>query len=356
MDADVYATGAGASTGADHGIVTRVKFFYANGTAWGINVLEIGLRVDMKTGQVYVGPNQQPESKSSALVLGNNGRSASWSGGPQNDPFPVLLDPDRFDAVRINYPASAFPMSSSMDYGIAQVIAGIKALPSGQPFALGGFSQGAALMSSVYNEIRYGTLTSRASTFVGGVMFGNPRRQKNHRGSVGGTWTGAWDVPNSIIDGHGNFPTSGSYARLTNCEPKWIEFTYPGDIMSSTGDTTTGLNWTAATNVLLTLDVGQIITYFLTGMAAPIVSATNAAFAQGAIMLSMLDGKGTTVNLAGSGHVAYPFLPPYGLTGPTAYQVAMTYLEGLADSYATAPILAPPASAGWSRTLTLPPA
>jgi len=332
----------------------KVKFFYANGTSWGINWLEVGLRVDQTNGQIYWNSSMQPEEAFSATVAGVDGRTAQWGGQPHNDPFPTMLDPDRFEAERVVYPASAFPMNASLDYGIQQVIDGINALPAGKPFMLGGYSQGAALMSSVYNEIRYGTLTSRQSTFLGGVMFGNPRRQGGHVGTIAGTWDGAWDVAESTTGGHGCFPTSGPYARLANCESKWQEFVYPGDIFSSTGDSATGANWTLAADTFSTLDVADLITYVATGAAPAIVDAINAAFAEGGNTLPMTDANGTDIYMSGSGHVAYPWLPPYGLTGDTCFQAAIRYCHSLADEWATAPILLPPATAGWSTTLVPP--
>jgi len=335
----------------------KVKLFYAHGTAWALNWLEVGLRVDQTSGKIYWNESQQPESQTSATIAGINGRTAQWDGAPQNDPFAMMVDPDKFDAVRIEYPASMFPMNASMDHGIAQIIDGINALPFGQPFVLGGYSQGAALMSTVFNELRYGTLTSRASMFLGGVMFGNPRRQVDHRGAVGGTWSGAWDVPGSTTGGHGSFPASGSnFARLSNCPSNWVEFTYPGDVFAASGDSTTGQNWTLACDVASDLDVAALITYVASGMTAPILAATEAAFTEGGVALPMTDATGADVYITGSGHTAYPFLPPYGVaTTDTCYQVALKYLDGLADAWATAPVLQPNLSVGWSTTL-LPPA
>ena len=335
-------------------MTTRVKFFYANGTSWAVNWIEVGLRVAPNFGTIYFA-GQDPVVPTTGTVLGINGRSAKFDGQPQNDIFPQLLDPTKFDAVRVKYPAAMFPMGNSIAYGVNEVVNSIKALPKGQPYALGGYSQGAAVMSGVYNEIRSGTLTSRANDFLGAVMFGNPRRQVNHRGAVGGTWSGAYDVDNSTTGGHGSFPATGPFARLTNCESKWVEFAYPGDVITSVGDSTLGQNWVLGNSEILTLDVGQLIEWFLTGAAQAIGDAVGTTWALGGEFIDVLDGEGTALSLPGGGHVAYPFLPPYGLTGETCYQVALRYLESLADSWATASILTPRTSAGWSTTLLPPP-
>lgn len=333
--------------------MTKVKLFYANGTSWAINFPGI-IAVAQDFGAVYVG-DQVPGNIGGAVIPGINGRSAQWNGAPQHDPFPQLLDPDKFEAVRIQYPASMIGMGQSIDWGITQTVNAIKAMPAGQPFALGGYSQGAAVMSGVYNQIRSGSLTSRASSFLGGVMFGNPRRQVNYRGPIGGTWSGAWDVANSTTGGHGSFPATGPWARLTNCDAaKWVEFAYPNDVITSVGDSTIGQNWSLGNGELLSLDVGLLLNWLLTGAAQDIGDAVNAAFTLGNQTIAVVDGAGKTLNWSGNGHVAYPLLPPYGLNGESCYQLALRWLDGLANAYVTAPILAPKSSAGWSTTL-LPP-
>ena len=332
----------------------RVKLFYANGTSWALNWIEVGFRLDQSFGKIYWDNSQQPEFETSATVLGLDGRSASFDGyHPPNDPFPVLLDPDVFDAERISYPAAFLPMGNSMAYGIQQVIDGINAMPVGQPFALGGYSQGAAVMSTVYNEIRYGSLTSRASTFLGGVMFGNPRRQQDYRGGVGGTWSGLWYDDNATTGGRGSFPATGNYARLANCDgDEWIEFAYPGDVFTCNGSSTLGDNWMAGNDALTDLDASEIIAYLAN--IGPISEAVGQAFAKGdEVTPGMTDGAGQDVYVTGSGHTAYPFMPPIGVaTTDTCYQVALQWLHDKAAAWATAPVLSP--KAGWSTTL-LPP-
>lgn len=330
----------------------KVEFFYAHGTAWAANWLELGLRVSQDFGKIFWNSQQQPEGQISATIAGIGGRSALWDGQPQNDPFPSMLDPDKFNVTTINYPASQIAMGASINIGVDIVVDAINALPLGTPFALGGYSQGAAVMSAVYNELRYGTLTSRLPQFLGATMFGNPRRQQDHRGAVGGSWSGAWDVPLSSSGGHGSFPASGPYARLANCDPEWVEFTFPGDVFSSTGDSDLGANWTLGNESFLTLDIPALISYLLN---ADIRDDIIEAFTYAGLLNSFIDGADKEVFMTGNGHVAYPFQPPHNVfTNDTCYQVALKYLDGLADQFATAPIILPE-NVGWSTTL-LPPA
>lgn len=332
----------------------KVAFFYCVGTSYVFRWLEIGFGIDSALN-VYVGADYTTHNKNYATIAGLNGETVTWDGAPQNDPFPSMLDPNVFAAERVVYPASMFPMNYSVGTGISTVVAKINALPQGQPFALGGYSQGALVMSSVYNEIRYGSLTSRASSFLGGVMFGNPRRQLNHRGAVGGTWSGCWDIAGSSTGGHGSAPASGPYARLSACESKWVEFAHPGDIFACVGDSTTGVNWVAANDAVFTVNAADLIG-IITGYAAGLRSAAEAGFALGGAVNHFTDAAGKAFDIGGLGHTAYAFIPPEGNpdSGLTSYQIALKYLNSLASGYATAPVTVPSSLAGWSTTLRPP--
>ena len=309
-----------------------------------------------------------------AVVAGLNGQTALWGGGPPADPFPSLLDPNIFDAKKVFYPAAGVNMGASIGTGIQNVIDVIDVLPAGQKFCLGGYSQGAAVMSGVYNQLRTGSLTGRNADMIGATMFGNPRRQVNYRGSVGGTWSGAFNVPGSTTGGHGSFPSSGTYGRLSGCESsRWIEFAAPDDIITSVGtgfgtglQQSLGGDWVSANNIFIgSASLQDWAAYLLAAGAIAINAAT--AISVGNVKLAMTDGAGTAFDwLGGNGHTAYPFMPPVGISegdpdyGLTSYQIALKFLTAKANQYAVAPILLPsePSSisgAGWSTAL-IPPA
>lgn len=365
-------------------MIDKAAFFYANGTSYAFNVLEIGLSLDM--GGIWRFGDKDLNPQTSKLLIsvgGLNGKVAAWNGSPANDPFPTLLNPDVWNANRILYPAATIGMGPSIDYGVSTTIKQIKSLKPGTPFALGGYSQGAAVMSGVYNQIKSsgGELYSRRNDFLGGVMFGNPRRQTNFRGEIGGTWSGAWDVAGSTTGGRGSFPSSGNYARLTGCDAtKWIEFTAPADIFSSTGTSTTGTNWTTANGWFLTKNPVEFAGNFLTSVLASVVGISGTvwaavlnAFAAGSAVMYMVDALGQPGYIGGAGHVTYPTLGPplangtYDATtvtvdgqnylkpnGQTCYQMALQWLEGKAEAWATAPIAISNSSAAWSTTLVPP--
>lgn len=364
--------------------MSKVSFFYANGTAYVFNWIETGFNVtiggEWRVGNKLLNP---VTALVSGTLAGLDGQLVPFDMAPHKDPFPFMLNPDVWDGVKVPYPAATLGMGPSIDYGIDQTIKMIQALKPGTPFGIGGYSQGAAVMSGVYNQIKSstGALYSRRNEFLGGVNFGNPRRQVNFRGEIGGTWSGAWDVPGSTTGGHGSFPATGSYARLSGCDPtKWIEFTAPGDIISSTGDSSDGLSWTLGNEFILgkqnPILAGQLITSAIAGF----LGISNATWNGITKALGhpqnnyLVDAVGKVGEVPGGGHTIYPGLGPpnsdgtYNTTsvvvdgktylkpvGDTCFQMALRWLEDKAQAWATAPVVLGTNSTGWSTRL-IPPA
>lgn len=292
-------------------------------------------------------------------VAGLRGRTAGWNLQPPSDPFVKLLDPEIFDARKIAYPANVLPIGQSMRDGIANVTRAINDLPVGQPFMTAGYSQGAAVMSSIYNEIRSGSLSARANDFLGGVCFGNPRRQVNYRGAVGGSWSGSLYNQAATTGGKGAFPATGEFARLTGCDTSdWLEFTAPTDIFCSVGDTLIEQRVTEALDVATNL-LRQDLGYFIDQFDDLVANFLDVA-GQFAVEYTATDANGVQFACPGGGHMEYAFKPPPGTSGATSYQLAMQWMETKAAEFATAPIVLPDtpisaANAGWSTTL-IPPA
>jgi hypothetical protein len=142
-----------------------------------------------------------------------------------------LLDWTHFDVINVPYPGALYPMGGSLAEGARSVIDLINKTPG--KFILMGLSQGAGVMSMVYDEIRHGSLTARDADLLNGFVFGNIRRQKDRRFPGGPDYTpaGGWGV----------YPTT-----LTDTEDRWWEWaleagTYPAydeidGITFTTGD------------------------------------------------------------------------------------------------------------------------
>lgn len=367
----------------------RASFFYCVGTGFMFNFMNpfVGSLISFDIAgrlrvfnQIVAGDPKVD----SGTVAGLNGKKYTWNVTPDGDPFPSMLDPQLWDdRVTVAYPASFFPMGLSIDYGRDQMISKINAMPMGKKFAIGGYSQGACVASSVYlSGLKPGTtgpLESRRNDFLGAVCFGNPRRAVNHRGAGGqfGTWSGSWWDTSVHTGSGGAFPTTGPYARLTDCEDKWVEFTGPGDIFSSHGTSQTENRWTTGISALLgSLSPQAFLQAIIDQEVDDIVTtAFNIAMGSvGAAMNYFIDAAGMLFQIGGNGHTAYPILGPpdvngvipavtqvfnnnlyRGASGPTCYQLGLGFLDGLAREHQTAPILLPPTTtAGWSTTLVPP--
>ena len=110
--------------------MSRPVFLYATGTAFFINVL--GAPIGAIGGAEQSITYQDKVYRCSRIT---------------DDPFWTMLDPQVWDSRKINYPAALWPMGPSIDTGVSMTVAAINNLPSGTPFCLGGYSQGAAVMS-----------------------------------------------------------------------------------------------------------------------------------------------------------------------------------------------------------------
>lgn len=341
--------------------MSKVAFFYCNGTA---GIGPFGL-LDWIAGLVA---SINPAPRKLYTVAGMDGRTATWvDATPANDPFPNLLDPNIFDAKKIGYPAAGLAMGLSVDIGIGMVASAINGLAPGQKFMLGGYSQGACVMSSVMRMLKPGgALASKAPQFLGATMFGNPRRAVDYRGEVGGTYSGAWDTaahPNTT-GGHGAWPTTGNYSRLTpaECDPtKWIEFTEVSDVFSGVGDGVVGQRWTSLNDTFVDIARSQLVPALIAGLPLWALD-TLGQVGNAAPVMQFTDGAGQQFSCGGGGHVAYPWRPPPGNpdNGLTSYQIAIKWLTAKAVASATAPIVLPStpdstALAGWTSAL-IPPA
>lgn len=145
----------------------------------------------------------------------------SLSVGASSDTyFQENLNPG-FAWQNVAFSDSAFPMNTSVQEGITALIAAINANPG--PFVLIGWSQGAIVVSGVYDELRTGSLQSRNGDLLLGVTFGNPRRQGGH------TFPNCPDPGGEGID---------YFNQLADSETRWWDFANPGDTATCNDYTT----------------------------------------------------------------------------------------------------------------------
>jgi hypothetical protein len=369
--------------------MTKVNFYYCNGTAYLWNFFGVSFSIlngEFALGDRVLNPNTSVQI---GTLPGQNGKTYTGPLGPDKDCFPFMLNPDIWNATKVTYPASTLAMGPSIDVGVDNTVKLIQATPPGQPFAIGGYSQGAAVMSNVLKEIQNpsGRLYNRRGDCIGGVCFGNPMRKTNWRGPVGGTWSGTADSNTNSTGGHGSFPATGKYARLNTeingFENKWVEFAAPTDIITCVGDNQDGLDWSSANGLLLNLTdpVGAVtlLTYLgaaAIGLSVPQWSAFQKWQAYCATMY-FIDVAGVYGTIPGGGHVTYPIWPPPNNDGSytglltsvakpggtyykpatnvkTCYQLALDWLDSKAAEWATAPLVLSNNYQGWSATLAPP--
>jgi hypothetical protein len=132
------------------------------------------------------------------------------------------LNPDRFTWQQVGYPGWVYPMETSINTGVSMMADLITSTTT--DFVLVGISQGADVISNVYDELRTGALTAYRSRLRAGVTFGNPRRQAGH------TFPGCADPGGAGINSD----------QLTKTEPLWWDFANPADPAACAGNATTG--------------------------------------------------------------------------------------------------------------------
>lgn len=354
--------------------MTKIPFFYCQGTSWPFNFLfDLGyFDAPLLSGG--------PPSTYSRVIRGLNGTTVRWDCSPPNDPFPYMLDQTIFDSYRVRYPASMFPIAQSVESGVARVTAAIKNIPSGVPFGLGGYSQGALVMSQVAKKGLLpgtsGELSAWQGQFMAGIMFGNPCRATNHRGEIGGTYSGSYDVPGSTSGGHGIMPATGQYARLTSAPAHWIEFAHKDDVATCVGDSALGTGVSAIADALFSITgtPRSIFGFNILGFIANLGNLLPAACKLIEVAghnLTHIDATGTYFSdLGGNGHTAYALMPPTGndgvndLTGfggMTSFQLGLKYLTDKAGQFGASPTVLPtnpivqaPSATGWSTNLSAP--
>lgn len=380
----------------------KPAFFYSGGTAYltnlmlpvfkGLDIFSLTIDGQFRIGGVLL--TTPPPAKTGMVRGATPERNAPWTLEPAADPFPTMLDPDLWERREtISYPAAFLHIGACINYGRDRMIEKILALKPGQKWAMGGYSQGAAVCGAVWKSgVKPGTtgpLESRAADYLGTVTFGSPVRQIDHRGAGGefGTWSGSWFDTDIHTGCGGAFPASGSeHTKLTDCPDEWVDFTAPGDVFSSHGNSTTEQNWTQAIDFALgSLDPAEFATAVFNNSLAGSVEVAARMLIADKVGLDpyealannfFVDANGMCFDFPGGGHTTYPMLPPpddegviptievegddgftyYAPDGKTCYQLAIEFMDNLAKPFQTAPIVLPPSAAGgWSTTL-IPPA
>lgn len=339
-------------------------FYYANGTAFGFNSDGIVLG---ETGGDY------------RYIKGLDGPVLWNGGGIVYDPFPKLLDQELWQYKRVQYPAQAIFGGPSIEVGVDWVINQIQQTPIGTPFAIGGYSQGAAVASRIYNECRQGRLADRRADLRAAVTFGNPMREQGHTFPTSSGYSGAANIAGDTRSGHGAFPQWDEgdffglltspfiqrFARLKNTEDLFWDFTMPNEVASGVSSSTVEgrLFQNVVADGLRLVPIGAIFGLLLLGLINQWGSAPPGVPQQNGLV-EVIDAKTGAVDyFSGGGHIMYPFYPPPNsdgsipTSGDTCYQLAAKYLNDVGariydELHPT--VVLPPGRAAFSWFTSLP--
>lgn len=147
------------------------------------------------------------------------GTAATWDQGYPAD-LARSVDPDVWEWQGVNYPATAFPMETSIAAGEAELYNLITKKYPDRTFAMIGYSQGAIVTSNIYDRLRNKDMQQYRNNFIGGVTFGNPRREEGHT------------IPGGIDNGGHGIVTP----NLVNTEALWWDFADDSSMAGSPGD------------------------------------------------------------------------------------------------------------------------
>jgi hypothetical protein len=247
-----------------------------------------------------------------------------------NNPFLDTEVVNAYNCQTVDYPASLFDAGYSYETGVANTIDAINATSG--PFVLAGASQGAAIISAVYNEIRYGSLTNRRDDLLAGVTFGNPCREGGH------TFPGCLDP-----GGHG---IRAPQWRLSHTEVSWWDFAAPGDIICTNGNDFIGELATAIFEYVWSqgLDGMTLPDEYAAAMSA-LTAAVNEAIAEAKsapfTLISQTFNGVIEALTWGIPHDSYPTYKPLPLNSATTIELASNYLVQIASPTQPPPTTTP---------------
>lgn len=205
-----------------------------------------------------------------------------------------------FQYVFVTFTETLTDMSPGHAAGKAELIKQINLLAPGQKFVICGGSEGAAVCSDVYDELRTGALQAKHADFLGGFMCGNPRRPS------GATFPGYSDPAPG---------TSGAAeVRLVAPESLWWEMALADDPVTCVSNTS---------------NLGVWIRRLYTEVHKPGGTTLPAIFTETAGDLDGQTALGLFSDLTKTGHVHYNDRSPFPGDSRSFMQVGIDYVNSL---------------------------
>ena len=228
-----------------------------------------------------------------------------------------LTNPNLITIKEVPYPACV-PFNASYKAGAATLVNMICQTPG--RFAMVGTSQGAMVISSVYNEIRNGKLSSRNGDFLQGITYGNPCRK-------------ARSIAPGCVDPGGHGINVNSWPQ-PGVDSRWWDFANPGDPAACNGAgpwTVNGITydyrgsmgtWTASL-------FAEMCKNFNGDLAALIAQLTNPPPNIAALAISLFE---TLTGVTVGPHTTYGQTKPIANNPSTCAQLAAKQLMTIAAS------------------------
>lgn len=221
-----------------------------------------------------------------------------------------------------NYPATAFPMAPSIAAGEAELVRLITEVHPDRTFAMIGYSQGAIVTSNIYDRLRSGDLQKYRGQFIGGVTWGNPRREQGH--TLG--------MPGAVDPGGHGIVTP----NLVGTEDFWWDFACGKHMVNSPGQdlyATLGYNGDA-TSVADAEAIWKIVDKGTISSAGDLLNQVvkilpNPIGGSFSALTAILDALDFFVVHGITAHTSYQFIEPVAGDVRDAWTVALDYLNWL---------------------------
>lgn len=255
---------------------------------------------------------------------GNPGSYQRFMWNATHNPFELTEVADWYECITIDYPACTFEAGYSHNVGRTNLRAAIAGRPG--PFVLAGVSQGAGVISHVYNDLRTGDMQDRRADLIRGLAVGNPWRQ----------------VGRSLPIANVLNPTGHGMAadNLVGTEDLWWELAAHGDIVCTNEDdafsqlVTAVYEWTYANYTGSADALASAATAYFSGHPAEeVIKAVNS-------WLRVF----TNLNAQTNPHLAYMDYKPVIGDDRTGIEIATADLIALAKTMGVGPSAA---AIGW---------
>jgi hypothetical protein len=194
----------------------------------------------------WIKPPSPPRPRGTLYTCQGTLPSTIWSGPPADT---ARMVEDLYYWQPIGGPYEAFPMNNSIDAEKSELRVQISKRPLGDPINLAGYSQGAIVLSEVFEEMRNpsDSLHYRLPDVQRAVTWGNPSRELGVNN--GNKFCGyPADYPDLGPDSRGIMENA---RRMSNTPDQWMDFAHKKDMYCDTPNTDAGEDQTAICMIVM---------------------------------------------------------------------------------------------------------